>query len=144
MNLQTKITFAFVFLFFWEHIAYVNDLSVRPTWALAKLVLFCETMFYYIGILFGHIGSLITYLHLDKLYDTTIHILKILLDLVMSVKYVKDGVWYVAEIFDNMYQVYTTSMFLFAVVSFVTTVALISLAYYLIKGNNKVNNKINQ
>jgi len=104
-----------IILFIWEHIFQVNNISIRPTYPLAKLVLASETFFYYLGIFFGRIGSLITYLHLDKLIDTITYICSLIIDLFMSFKYIRLGIIYVSTLFDNNYQVYGASTFLCAV-----------------------------
>jgi len=109
-----------LFLFLWEHIAYVNEITFRPTLPLVKLVCVFETLFYYIGILFGRIGSLITYLHFDKFFNTFVHICCVIKDLIMTIRYVKEGIMYVSELFDNVKQVYSTSMFLLFLVGIMT------------------------
>jgi hypothetical protein len=125
-----------LFLFLWEHVAYVNEITFRPTLPLVKLVCVFETLFYYIGILFGRIGSLITYLHLDKLCDTLAHICYVIKDLIMTIRYVKEGIMYVSELFDNVKQVYSTSMFLLFLVG-ITTGGLFFVMFDKIN-NNKI------
>lgn len=97
----------------------------RPTYPLTKLVGILEVLFYNLGKLFGHIGSLITYLHLDKIFDTISYDLKICYDLLISVRYVKDGIDYVASFFDNVYQVVHASH----VVILVCSLGLIYISY---------------
>jgi len=114
-------TLIIISLFLWEHIANVNNFTIRPTWPLSKLIILSRKTFYYIGILFGRIGSLITYLHLDKLFDTIYYITKLFFDLITSVKYVGHGIAYVSSLFKNMYkQVYTASW-----ISIATTIVVL-------------------
>jgi hypothetical protein len=77
--------------------------------------------------LFGYIGSLITYLHLDKLFDTITYDLNLCYDLLVSVRYIKVGINYVASLFDNMYQVINTSM----VAMVFTSILLAYFGYWL-------------
>lgn len=124
MNYRHVSISTLLFLFIWEHIAHVNELTIRPTLPLVKLVYVCEILFYYVGILFGRIGSLITYLHLDKLYDTLVYIGSVIKDLIMTIRYVKKGAMYVSELFDNVMQVYNTSMLLFTVTGIIIVVLI--------------------
>lgn len=111
MKLSTNnyLVIALICLFFWEHVANVNHLSFRPTYPLILLVSVFETLFYYIGVIFGHIGSMVTYLHLNELGHTLYYIGTIFIDLVKTIAYIKDGVAYVANMFENVKLVKDTS-----------------------------------
>lgn len=60
--------------------------------------------------MFGHIGSLITYLHLDQLIDTISYDIKLIYNLVTSVRYIKTGIMSVAKLFQNVLQVFSAGV----------------------------------
>lgn len=110
MNIKIQIILTLLALFLWEHIAYTNESQIAPTWVIKKVTIIAEWMFYQIGIMFGYIGSLVTYLHLDKMIDTILHILNTCYDLVLSIKYIEKGIHYVASLFNDFWKVFNTSL----------------------------------
>jgi len=120
-------TIVIIALFLWEHVAHINNHNIRPTWPLSKLIILSQKCFYYIGIFFGHVASLITYLHLDQIWETVTHIAKLIYELITSIKYMNEGINYVSSLFKNMYeQVYLTSVLLVSI----TIIGLMGLCFW--------------
>lgn len=140
-KLLVYLVLAFTALFLWEHVAHVNDVaSFRPSYPLTKLVSLSQWFFYNLGKLFGHIGSLITHLHLDKLLDTIKYNLNICYDLLLSLRYIKDGIEYVASYFENMTQVYDASVVTMGIVTFAAVCFVYEFSWQLIRRIMVINN----
>jgi hypothetical protein len=52
-----KISIGLLILFFYEHIARVNNIEIRPTYPLVKMTSYSEVSFYYLEILCGDKGD---------------------------------------------------------------------------------------
>lgn len=106
----TKIIIICLALFFWEHVAHVNDVTYfRPTYPVTLITTILREMFYRVGMLCGIVATfIIDYLHLDKIFDTLYHILGTLTDLLWSFTYFAKGLEYIAYFYEYYLRVYVT------------------------------------
>ena len=110
INIFLIILFVF---FFWEHIGRTNDIEMRPTYFIIQLTHVLKIMFYNVGILFGRIGSLVIYLHIEKIFDTLEHVISVLIDLIFTIENINSGIKYVASQSDKYDQIYYTSTIMY-------------------------------
>jgi len=98
-------------LFFWEHLGRVNGWIVfRPTYPLLKLVSFLQNIFYYLGVLFGRIGSLAAHLHLEEFIETFTVILTRFIRLITTPQNIFEGINHEAKLYGNRFDVVILSI----------------------------------
>ena len=118
-----------LFLFFWEHISFSNDIAFCPSYIVVYATQILNIIFYEIGIIIGKIGSIMVDICVGEILDTIIYIQVVLVELFSSISYINHGIEYVATIFENHVRIYYTSNIIYYSMLIVLLIIIVKIIF---------------